>query len=76
MRASEPGVTWYVGAHQTGAALADAVDAFNRVFGYGLTLPALPEDIDAAAELAALRGRQDVADDLRLALKQTLQSDE
>ena len=53
-----------------------ALNEFNLVFDYDLCLPILPEHIETAADLAAMRGRQDIADGLRLALKQTLEADE
>jgi hypothetical protein len=56
--------------------LAQAIDGHNRVFGYELRLPMLPEHVELAAELAELRGRNDIASALRLALKQTLEVDE
>lgn len=56
--------------------LEDAVALFNRTFKYDLRLPILPEHVECAAELAGLRGRKDIAQALRLALKQTLATDE
>jgi hypothetical protein len=56
--------------------LSDAVNAFNEKFDYDLRLPANPEDICTAADLAELRGQQAIADDLRIALKTTLETDE
>ena len=53
-----------------------ALDDFNQVFDYGLRLPMIPEHIETAAELAEMRGRSDIADALRLALKETLEVDE
>lgn len=44
--------------------LAAAVNRFNEVFGYHLRLPMCQEDLEMAAELAALRGRQDIAQEL------------
>lgn len=68
MSMTEQGLTFCVRT----PSLAEAVARFNELFGYTLLLPALPEDIENAAELAALRGRQDIADDIRTALKQSL----
>ena len=52
--------------------LRAALDGFNLVFDYSLSCPILPEHVEAAAELAAIRGRQDIADELRAALAETL----
>ena len=60
--------------------IQDAVNDFNLIFeqssGLRLLLPMLPEHVELAAEFAALRGRQDIADELRLAVKQTLEAGE
>lgn len=45
-----------------------ALDKFNAVFGDDLTLPMWPETVRAAAELAKLRGRADIAAELLAAL--------
>ena len=49
--------------------MALAVAKFNEVFGYGIALPMVAEDYETMAELAALRGRQDIADLMREALE-------
>ena len=51
------------------ASLQAAIDDFNLVFEYDLRLPILPEHVETAADMAAMRGRQDIADGLRSALK-------
>ena len=56
--------------------LQQALDDFNLVFDYDLHLPMIPEHIETAADMAELRGRVDIAQALRLALKQTLEVDE
>ena len=56
--------------------LRQALNDFNLVFDYDLRLPALPEHILTAADLAEMRGRTDIAENLRLALKQALGVDE
>jgi hypothetical protein len=56
--------------------LRDAIAAFNMVFDYDLSLPIIPEHVATAADLAEMRGRSDIAQDLRLALKQALEVDE
>ena len=48
--------------------VADALAVFNQVFDYDLRTPILPEHIETAAELAEMRGRADIAQDLRAAL--------
>jgi hypothetical protein len=48
--------------------LTEAVARFNEVFGYGIALPMMAEDVETMAELAALRGRHDVAEALRSGL--------
>ena len=63
---------------QVSSPLSAAVAQFNLVLGepmgVHMDLPILPELVELAAEFSALRGRQDIADDLRLALKETLQN--
>jgi hypothetical protein len=56
--------------------LALAVADFNRAFDYDLRLPVLPQHVATAADLAEMRGRSDIAENLRLALKQALEVDE
>ena len=56
--------------------LQQALDDFNQIFDYDLRLPMIPEHIETAADMAELRGRVDIAQALRLALKQTLEVDE
>lgn len=48
-------------------------DSRHNFSGYSLKLPMSPENVEMAADLAALRGRQDVADDLRTALKEAIE---
>jgi len=51
--------------------LAHAVNQFNQVFGYDLRLPMFRGDVLVCADLAALRGRADVAAALRIALQES-----
>lgn len=52
--------------------LQDALDAFNEAFDRPLKLPMTVEFLEMAADFAELRGRHDVATDLRTALKDAL----
>lgn len=45
-----------------------ALAQFNDAFGDDLTLPMWPETVRAAAELAELRGRKDIAEAILAAL--------
>lgn len=51
------------------SALADAVHDFNVAFDMDLRLPIWPRDVESAAVIAELRGRQDIAAKLREAAK-------
>lgn len=46
-------------------ALVDAVAAFNAAFDMDLRLPLWPRDLESAAIIAELRGRKEIADQLR-----------
>ena len=54
----------------TSTPLQLALEMFNTVFERDLRAPILPEYVEMAAEFAELRGRHDVADELRFALRQ------
>ena len=53
-------------------ALGAALARFNKTFDRTLALPIWPEHVEAAAELADMRGRNDIADELRAALEAEL----
>lgn len=55
--------------------LQEALALFNEAFGYDLRTPIIAEHVETAAELAALRGRQDIATELRTALALTITAD-
>lgn len=50
--------------------LQRAVSRFNEFAGYDLRLPMEAKDVGTAALLAELRGRHDIATELRLALQE------
>lgn len=51
------------------SALSDAVHRFNVAFDMDLRLPIWPRDLESAAMIAELRGREDIGRELRLALE-------
>ena len=50
-----------------GSGLAAALGRFNQAFDYSFVLPMCREDLLAAAELARLRGRNDICHEIRVA---------
>lgn len=50
------------------SALAKAVQKFNGVFDMDLRTPIWPRDLESAAIIAELRGREDIAGKLRVFL--------
>ncbi len=54
--------------NSTCSPLAVALARFNEVFDSWVELPILAEDVERLAALAALRGRQDIANLMREAL--------
>lgn len=55
--------------------LSGAIFRFNEVFDFCIELPMDPREIEKAADLAATRGEQALADDLRTALAKCLHGD-
>jgi len=72
MSMTEQGVRWQLPV--TDSPLRAAIDRFDEYFGYDIHLPMLTEDVQAAADMAELRGRHDIAEEIRAALKLTLQA--
>jgi len=55
--------------------LSAAICRFNELFDFCIELPMDPREIEKAADLAATRGEQALADDLRMALAKCLHGD-
>ena len=56
--------------------LSGAILRFNEVFDFCVELPMDPREIEKAADLAAMRGEQGLADELRVALAECLDGDD